>query len=403
MQNSNISLLSDKELYQKCQLYGGEARKWAKRFADLLPEVARRELFRKYKFYSIYEFAAKLAGMKRETVVDILRVAQKLEDKPLLRAQMETAGWGKLKVVAGIATKENEKMLAEKVATMSLATLSTFVQEIRKQNSNDVQSRIDSGENEILRAIQPEQANLLETAQEVRCGDCEQQLLSAQTEESQQQLAPMQTFAPTQMPARIFVRLLLTPKNELKLKELQIKLSREQKAPVDLNEVFETLLDAYERQQTRPAVQKKQNVPDKVKRGLHVARQRKATSFNTIANLRFAIRQKVSSCTLIKSPSHHTPAKTKKTLHQKFASRCAWSGCTKLPEIFHHTLRFSLNPSHNPDHIVPLCKNHERLAHHGLIENEEKSPETWRLKFEADKNTLKYQIDQKVISHYAPQ
>ena len=78
-------------------------------------------------------------------------------------------------------------------------------------------------------------------------------------------------------------------------------------------------------------------------------------------------------------------------------------GCTKLPEIFHHTLRFSLNPSHNPDHIVPLCKNHERLAHHGLIENEEKSPETWRLKFEADKNTLKYQIDQKVISHYAPQ
>ena len=170
MQNLNISLLSDKELYQKCQLYGGEARKWAKRFADLLPEVARRELFRKYKFYSIYEFAAKLAGMKHETVIDILRVTKKLEGMPLLLAQMETAGWGKLKVVAGIATKENEKMLVEKVATMSLATLSTFVQEIRKQNSNDVQSRIDSGENEILRAIQPEQANLLETAQEVRCG-----------------------------------------------------------------------------------------------------------------------------------------------------------------------------------------------------------------------------------------
>ena len=34
-------------------------------------------------------------------------------------------------------------MLVEKVATMSLATLSTFVQEIRKQNSNDVQSRIE--------------------------------------------------------------------------------------------------------------------------------------------------------------------------------------------------------------------------------------------------------------------
>ena len=107
--------LSDKELYQKCQLYGGEARKWAKRFAALLPEVARRELFRKYKFYSIYEFAAKLAGMKHETVIDILRVTKKLEGMPLLRAQMETAGWGKLKVVAGIATKENEKCLRRKL------------------------------------------------------------------------------------------------------------------------------------------------------------------------------------------------------------------------------------------------------------------------------------------------
>ncbi|MBI4994085.1 hypothetical protein HZC21_00360, partial [Candidatus Peregrinibacteria bacterium] len=176
--------LSDQELYKKCQLYGGEARKWSRRFATLLPEVARRELYKKYGFYSIFEFAAKLAGIKHETVVDILRVTQKLEDKPLLRVQMEKYGWGKLKVVTTIATKENEKMLAEKVATMSKSTLETFVREIRKQNDEknipqhsgeNVQSRTGSAENEILSAFKPEQVQgansstkLQQQAQEVQ-------------------------------------------------------------------------------------------------------------------------------------------------------------------------------------------------------------------------------------------
>lgn len=385
--------LSDQELYKKCQLYGGEVRKWARRFAVLLPEVARRELYKKYGFYSIFDFAAKLAGMKHETVVDILRVVQKLEDKPLLRAQMETAGWGKLKVIATIATKENEKMLAEKVATMSLATLQTFVQELKKREATDaqmavaqhfgenVQIRIDSAENGTMQEIKPEQSNLLQTAQGANSGSAENGTMQIQA-----------------VPNRIFVRLLLAPKNELKLKELQRKFSREQKAPVDLNEVVEILLDAYERQQM-PVAKKRSEQPQSAVQ----KKQKLTTSASVIANLRFAIQQKVSSCTCAKQPSRHTPTKTKKILHQKFVGRCAWPGCLKLPDFFHHTLRFSLNPSHDPDHITPLCKNHERLAHHGLIENEEKPSETWRLITEPDKSALKYKIDQKVIAHYAPQ
>lgn len=397
MQNSTIpsqnvaTAISDKELYKKCQLYGGEARKWTKRFAYLLPEVERRQLYKKYGFYSIYDFSAKLAGMKHETVVDILRVTQKLEDKPLLRAQMETAGWGKLKVIATIATKENEKMLAEKVATMSKSTLETFVKEFRKQNDEDDQMDLQSISQHSDEKVQ------------IRTGSAENEILQT----AQGANFGSTTDAREQLQNRIFVRLLLTPKNELKLKELQRKFSREQKAPVDLNEVVEILLDAYERQLRAP-VQKKQNVSYKVtnravsKTQKLPTRQRiKSTSTNVFANLRSAIRQKISSCIRIKPPSRHIPMKTKKLLHQKYAGRCAWPGCTKLPEFFHHTLRFSLNPSHNPDYLTPLCKNHERLAHHGLIENEGGSPENWCLRTEPDRNNLKYKIDKKVVSHYA--
>ncbi|MDP4007825.1 MAG: hypothetical protein Q8P68_01405 [Candidatus Peregrinibacteria bacterium] len=67
---------------------------------------------------------------------------------------------------------------------------------------------------------------------------------------------------------------------------------------------------------------------------------------------------------------------------------------------------------------MPLCKSHERLAHAGLIENEEGSPVklghgvalakgtaanvviNWAIKEEADKAHPKYQIDKKVGAFY---
>lgn len=161
--------LSDRELYEKCRLYGGNARAWSKKFAALLPEVERRRLYEKYGFYSVFEFAAKLAGMGRETVLEILRVAEKLQDKPLLLAQLLEHG-----------------------------------------------------------------------------------------------------------------------------------------------------------------------------------------------------------------------------------CRCAYPDCQKLPEIYHHTRRFALFPNHDPDFLTPLCKSHERLAHYGLIKNEEQPSEQWQVKTEADKTSPKYWIDRKV-------
>lgn len=353
----NLNELTDRELYEKCSFFGTQARKWANKFAALLPEVEKRGLYKKHGFYSIFEFAAKLARMNRETVIEILRVSRKLENVPLLREQIETQGWSKLKVVATIATKENEEMLAEKVREMSKSTLVIFVNEIRKQNVAGVQIRAgaEGHQNIELQNLQQanSQPNLLDSA------PCQSQSSGS---------------------TRIHVRLLLKPKTELRLKELQKKMSKKIGGPVDLNEVMETLLNSYdERKAPKSRVQKSQINP--------------IQSTNTVVTKSATDEESIQNTT---KPSRYIPAQIKKVLYSKYGGRCAFPGCHKLPKIYHHTRRFSLYPSHNPDFLMPLCRAHEQLAHHGLIENEERSAENWRLQFEPDKSAVKYWVDMRV-------
>ena len=109
--------LSDKDLYAFCKEYGGKARFWRRRFAGLLPEVERRGLYRRRGCGSIYEFAAKLAGMSKESVDKVLQISRKLENKPQLKELLESGAqsWTKLEKVAYIATSQTDGEWAERV------------------------------------------------------------------------------------------------------------------------------------------------------------------------------------------------------------------------------------------------------------------------------------------------
>ena len=102
-----------------------------------------------------------------------------------------------------------------------------------------------------------------------------------------------------------------------------------------------------------------------------------------------------------RAKSRHIPAKIKNYVLAKTVGTCAFPSCYKPYEILHHTDRFALTHSHNPDKLVPLCRAHERLAHLGLIENENKPPSEWRVRETPDKNEAKYKIDQKVMEYRA--
>ncbi|MDP4008205.1 MAG: HNH endonuclease signature motif containing protein, partial [Candidatus Peregrinibacteria bacterium] len=124
----------------------------------------------------------------------------------------------------------------------------------------------------------------------------------------------------------------------------------------------------------------------------------------------------------VNTGKRYIPAKIKKYVVAKTSGLCAYPGCSKPYEILHHTERFALDPTHNPDTLVPLCKSHERLAHAGLIENEEGVPVehesgwalvkdastntttkvkiNWAIKEEADTMHPKYRIDKKINQYY---
>ena len=73
--------MTDKELYKLCKKFGKRTLEARRKFAGLLPEVLKRHLYEKKGFSSIYEFAAKLAGMSHEQVNLVLRLERKFEDK----------------------------------------------------------------------------------------------------------------------------------------------------------------------------------------------------------------------------------------------------------------------------------------------------------------------------------
>jgi hypothetical protein len=124
--------MTDKELFELCQRYGREARKWKNKFISLLPEVYKRRLYRKRKFCSIYEFAAKLGGISKNVVDDAIRLDEKFEKMPELKALMSDVGVSKLKTVAGIAKKETDRFWANKAKTMTRSGLATYIHDIKK-------------------------------------------------------------------------------------------------------------------------------------------------------------------------------------------------------------------------------------------------------------------------------
>jgi hypothetical protein len=61
--------------------------------------------------------------------------------------------------------------------------------------------------------------------------------------------------------------------------------------------------------------------------------------------------------------------------------------------------RFALEKAHNPDRLYGLCKAHERIAHCGLIGDEEARPEAWKVQKAADMGAPKYAVDEMVLKY----
>jgi len=131
LHSSNPVLMPDENLYALCKSYGERARIWRQRFAGLLPEVFKRGLYEKKGFFSIFEFAKKLAGMSEEQVRLVLNLEKRFEQTPALKTLL-TSGKvriNKLARIVSIAKPENEIFLATQVQFLSKNAVETLVRD----------------------------------------------------------------------------------------------------------------------------------------------------------------------------------------------------------------------------------------------------------------------------------
>ncbi len=131
-------LLQDhKILHQKFMQYGANAKEWMRKCVLLLPEIEKHRIWEKKGFGSIYEYAAKLAGMSRNTVDDAMRILRKIENEPALQKVVEQKGLNSVRPVVAIATPETAGFWAEKAMLMSRHTLETYVKEVSRAHILD--------------------------------------------------------------------------------------------------------------------------------------------------------------------------------------------------------------------------------------------------------------------------
>lgn len=280
----------DQKIHKQFSTYGQNAREWMRKCELLLPEIERREIWRKKRFSSIYEYAAKLAGMSKARVDDSLRIYRKIEDKPLLLKVAESKGLQRVRPVALVASKETEAFWAEKAAGMSKLTLQTYVHGYRLES----------------------------------CSGTESQPVKLQME--------------------------LEPELAMKLQKM--------KGLGTWNELMKKLLSG-ENEPIKPA-------PEPTK-----------------------------------TDSRHIPAVIERHVRKRTNDLCAYPGCTRPATSLHHTQRWALEKIHDPSRLHALCTGHERLAHKGLIENEEQAPEKWRLRKHPDRCDDKFYIDS-LVNLYRP-
>ncbi|MFA5829689.1 MAG: hypothetical protein WC843_04295 [Candidatus Gracilibacteria bacterium] len=401
---SEVKKLSNKELLHLCQNCGANIRKLQRQFAVYLIEVNKRCICRDWGFHSIGEFAAKLAGMGFEIVNRILNVAQKLEDKPKLMALMLECGWAKLEIVANIVEPETQDFWVDKLKSMSLVTLQTFVREIRNQEMLKAMSPQAKCEpNSILEKTMQNGQELQQNIFESKSNTPQQQaLIQGFVNEAANMSGNFQKASIT-----IFVR----PEIEGKLRLFKFKLEKQQKKALNWEDVMEEFLKMAKERTEMPA--KSNSAPAPAPASASTKQKTPILNNKSIqVKLKPELNLTQQSQQASQSNEHESPQAQKKITHYisietqrqlkvEYNEMCGYPGCNKPAENKHHTKRFSLEHDHK--NIVPVCKIHHQLAHHGLIKNEEMKPidaqtgvQNWKLQLRADERAPKFKVDQMV-------
>jgi len=127
-------------VHEQFVFHGKNAKKSINECKMLLPEIERQRIWHEKGFGSIYEYAAKLAGLSHGQVDDALWILKKIENKPALMKVAHEKSLSSVRPTATIATQETQKSWASKARKMSKHTLQLHVREFRSGTKNQAQT-----------------------------------------------------------------------------------------------------------------------------------------------------------------------------------------------------------------------------------------------------------------------
>jgi len=116
-----------RELHKKFVNLGNEHRKILYKIQAMIPMINRHGVWKFYSCASIFEYAAKYAGIGGETVKKALMVGEKVRGRPLLKRAVEAVGVNKVAVALRLDGSDRE--IAEKAMTMSKKSLELLAKE----------------------------------------------------------------------------------------------------------------------------------------------------------------------------------------------------------------------------------------------------------------------------------
>ena len=287
---SGFSTISDQSLFSLCQQYGKNAKMWKRKFEELLPEVLKRRLYKKHNCVSIYEFAAKLCGLSRDSVDNVIRVYDQLEDKPTLQSLVVEFGWSKLRIVAGVATHETDASWAEKVRVLPKNSLETFVRDLKRQEER---KRIEAGqdENKIIATLKSTEQDKLTDQRSLLCHQSSvrpvfpgENLIDTPGVACFGQSGlvtmpdihfgqPNLTIMPGEYCENSWTTMSfrISPETEFRLRKLKARIEKGRKEKISFNQLFGTMLDIAEnkekiiRKTSRPGIAPLVTIPSKAK------------------------------------------------------------------------------------------------------------------------------------------
>lgn len=293
---------TDKKLLDLCDEYGNKALFWRKKFIGLLPEVNKRQLYKKAGCSSIFEFAKKKAGLSEKQVRLTLNLSERFENTPVLKKLLTdgAVSINKLARVVSVATVENQEFWAQQAKVLPNRSLETLVRDEKIIASGPV-TNVETA------PIQPR----------IPVED-----LHVQTSTSHLKITP----------------------------EVEARLLKLQNAGHNISNLLTKLLDQREQEIGERKLQQAKKYEERAQ----------AMDEGIAKNEQF---QAVKMPTAPSSPSRYIPASIRKILKDEFGTKCAIPHCKNCSKTIHHILRFAQSQNHNPYYMAPLCKEHHDIAH----------------------------------------